>query len=428
MPKFTILEPMSTGDVIDRAVRLYRRNFIPVISIVAIPALLGYLSSLMFWYGYTTMLTGVVNPNARLSGDAVALLIIGGIGYPFSMYVLLLAVSGLSRSVGDHLMLGEPISFRRCVGVVRKRFGAITLLAVLCVVMLIVAYFVVSFVFAILILLIGVLAGATEAAKLPQWLTVTLISIVGLAAAAAMIFVVCVIIARLIFMPQVVMIEGEGAGGAIARAIRLGKGNWYKVGSIAFFAYFIWTSLFAALLFPILAGLYLSGEVGAEFYLSPTWSVLYTSCRDIASLLSLPVWIVAFTLLYFDSRVRKEAYDLELLAREVGPEFNWQPPVPTPLPAFSMPGAPDYQGSYVQTVGLGLAGWRPPVQPTPAPDELPPASSPEEEYRRKFEEAAASFAERDKQNVQPSTPVPDRTYCVNCGASLSGTELFCMQC
>src|SRR5262249_41369023 len=289
----------------------------------------------------------------------LAMLIAGSVGYPVSMFVLLAAVSGLARCVGDHVMLGEPITFRRCIGFVRKRFGSIVLLGLLYIMMLMVSYFVLVLVFTLLILLVGALGGATAAAHLPQWLTVTLISIIVLAAAVALIFVICAIVARVVFMPQVLMIEGEGAGGAVSRAMRLGKGNWYKVGSIAFFTYFLWASLFSALLLPILAGLYFSGEVPSEFYVSPTWSVLYTSCRDIASLLSLPVWVVSFTLLYFDSRVRKEAYDLELLAREVGPDFHWQPNVQTAAFGYPMGGAPTYQRTYVQTSPLGLAGWRP---------------------------------------------------------------------
>ena len=109
MASFTILEPMSTGDVIDRAVRLYRRNFTPLVAIAAVPTLIGYVVSLMFWYGYTTLLTGP-SSSGVVSVPAILMVAVGGLGYPVWMYVLLLTVSGLSRVVGDHLMLGEPIT------------------------------------------------------------------------------------------------------------------------------------------------------------------------------------------------------------------------------------------------------------------------------------------------------------------------------
>jgi hypothetical protein len=59
MSSFATLEPLSTGDLIDRAVRLYRKNFTPLISIAAVPTVIGYLVSLMFWNGYTGLITGV---------------------------------------------------------------------------------------------------------------------------------------------------------------------------------------------------------------------------------------------------------------------------------------------------------------------------------------------------------------------------------
>ena len=61
MPSFTILEPISTGDVIDRAVRLYRRNFTPLVAITAVPTLIGYVVSVMFWHGYTSLLTSTAS-------------------------------------------------------------------------------------------------------------------------------------------------------------------------------------------------------------------------------------------------------------------------------------------------------------------------------------------------------------------------------
>jgi hypothetical protein len=56
MPDFTILEPMSIGDIIDRSVRLYRRNFGSLLAVAAVPSLFGALSSTMLFYGYSELL------------------------------------------------------------------------------------------------------------------------------------------------------------------------------------------------------------------------------------------------------------------------------------------------------------------------------------------------------------------------------------
>ena len=426
MASFTILEPMSTGDVIDRAVRLYRRNFVPLVAIVAVPTVIGYVVSLMFWYGYTSLLTRASSTNA-LPVTALWMLGVGGLGYPVWAFAMLLTVSGLSRVVGDHLMLGEAISFRRCVEAVKRRLGAIVLMGLLSLALLFVVYIVLTIVLFVLILIVSLFIGVITAAKLPQWVTVVTLTITVVVAVAVSLLLICVVTARLIFLPQIVMIEGESAGNAISRAFRLGKGNWYRVAAIMLFSYFINISLLAALTLPVLFGLYLAGVLNSEFFISPAWSVLYTSFRDVSGLLSLPIWIVSFTLLYFDSRVRKEAYDIDLLAREINPGFYWQPQVQTSAFGYQMP--TQFQGrTFVQTSPLGLAGYRPPrTRVDTAPPDGPRAES--DELRDKFERAAESLAARHdrEQAVQDLNEVAG-AMCHSCGAPLVEGARFCMKC
>jgi hypothetical protein len=358
MPNFTILEPMSTGDVIDRAVRLYRRNFTPLVAIVSVPTLIGYIGSLMFWYGYTNLFLTTAKASAA-PGDAVWMLILGGLSYPAWLFALLLTISGLSRVVGDCVMMGEPITFRKCFSAVRRKIGDITVMGLLSLLILLGIYIALIMIVMLLFLIIGVVGSIVIAAHLPQWAVTLVMAIVGLAAIAAALIVVSLIFARVVFLPQVVMIEGQSAGAAIGRASRLGKGNWHRVGSIVLFTYFVSLSLMGALTLPVLATLYLLGMIGEDFFSSSTWNVFYISFKDLSSLLSLPIWIVSFTLLYFDSRVRKEAYDIELLAREVAPGFFWQP-APVPTGGFTP------NRAYVQTSPLGLSGWTPAAPVVPA--------------------------------------------------------------
>src|SRR5205085_11134335 len=146
-------------------------------------------------------------------------------------------------------------------------------------------------------------------------------------------------------------------GSALARAFRLGNGNWHRVLPIMLFTSFITASLLGAL--SIITGgiLYLAGFISEANMTGPLVSVLYTSFSEVSRMLALPIWIVSFTLLYFDNRVRKEAYDIELLAREVAPGYIWQAP-----PAFAGYYPPR---EYVQTGPLGLGGHYPPAPPQP---------------------------------------------------------------
>lgn len=406
MATFTILEPMSTGDVIDRAVRLYRRNFASLIGIVAIPTLVGYLSSLMFWHGYTSLLSAAMNASG-VGAESIVMLTLGSLGYPLYMFLLLATVAGLSRTVGDHLMMGESITLRKSLSAVWTRRGNIVLLALLLLAILIGLYVVFSIVIFALVLSGSVIAGVMSAARLPQWATITLVVILTLAFLAAAIFLFCQIVARVVFMPQVVMIEGESAGSALARAIRLGKGNWHRVGAILLFTYFVTLSMLSAMTLPVVAGLYLAGYSTTEFLMSPGWTIVYSSFSDIARLLSLPIWIVSFTLLYFDSRVRKEAYDLELLAREVAPGFYWQPTVPTPFGYATATSFAEGR-AWVQTSPLGLAGYG--REPRPAMSE---------------QVASADVGELVAGEATAEESVKS---CVECGAQLQSGAGFCMVC
>jgi hypothetical protein len=434
--KFTILEPMSTGDVIDRAVRLYRRNFTSLIAIVAVPTLIGYCISLMFWYGYANLVMNTVRPG-RVPADAVVMLVVGMIGYPVWMFTLLLTVCGVSRVVGDNLMMGEPVTFRRCFASVRGKLGSIIALGLLIMALMVVVYVAILFVMFGLILFIGLIGGLIASMHLPQWAIIFLVVLASLAVIAAALFAVSFILARIVFMPQVLMIEGESPGSALGRAFKLGKGNWYRVLAIIMFTYFITFSLLGAL--SIITGviLYFAGFIATADLSNPIWNILYTSFRDISSMLSLPIWIISLTLLYFDSRVRKEAYDIELLAREVAPGYVWQ----APQPVFAGYYAPR---QYVQTGPLGLGGYYPPAPPPQAVPMMPSVPPVEptfepiqgahgDELRTRFEQAARSISEdqpidgaNEAEAIPPASPTP--AWCKVCGNQPEPGSRFCGRC
>ena len=227
---------MSTGDVIDRAVRLYRRNFTPLIAIAAVPTLIGYAVGMMFYYGYANAVLNAARPG-EASSDAVAMMLLGLAGYPVWGLILLLTVCGLARAVGDNLMLGEPITFRRCFASVRGKFGSIILLGLIMIALMVGLYVVAIGVLFALALIITLVAGLIVAMHLPQWAIVILVVMISLIVLAAGLFVLSFILARVVFLPQVLMIEGETVGSALGRAFRLGKGNWNRVLAIMLFAF-----------------------------------------------------------------------------------------------------------------------------------------------------------------------------------------------
>ena len=184
--------------------------------------------------------------------------------------------------------------------------------------------------------------------------------------------------------------------------------------------------MLAAFALPVLAGLYLSGMLSAEFFASPTWSVLYTSFGQLSNLLSLPIWIVSFTLLYFDSRVRKEAYDLDLIAREINPGFYWEPPArPGPF-GYQVSTSPASNRSPVQTSPLGLAGYN----PRPEPGSASTAGPQPNVADRSPDEFHVEDPNRGSESGEVTT-VSEQTRsqtCGTCGAVLLPEASFCMNC
>jgi hypothetical protein len=95
--------PMSAGDIIDLAVRIYRRQALPLLQIVLLPSLISYAGMIIFSIGFSNFST--------LRGDRrvllTSLLIIGGAGlYLLGKAVFYAVLGGASRSF-FHYLLGQ---------------------------------------------------------------------------------------------------------------------------------------------------------------------------------------------------------------------------------------------------------------------------------------------------------------------------------
>src|SRR5581483_4319981 len=211
-----VLEPISTGDIIDRSVRLYRKNFGTLVLIVALPSILAYAGTLMSAYGY---LTSVINPSA--SAVSFLNIIMMLVGY-FIVYVIwpfmyLMMVSGLVRAVADHIMLGNAITLRGTISLIKGRIGHLILAGLLMFVLSAVALFALYIVVAIFAILFAFIFGAMGSA-LPSWLAGTIITIFVIALIVGIIIVGLAVVARLMFVPHAIMIEGLNAGAALGRS------------------------------------------------------------------------------------------------------------------------------------------------------------------------------------------------------------------
>src|SRR5437588_2324268 len=113
------LAPLGAGDLIDRAVRLYRRHFLTLIRIAAPPVLVSAVGSTITTITFREF-------TATSSGMRLAVfvllwlagVVIIGCGSLFSIIVM----GGATRNLVAHLLWDEPVSMRTTYRAVKSRF------------------------------------------------------------------------------------------------------------------------------------------------------------------------------------------------------------------------------------------------------------------------------------------------------------------
>src|SRR5262249_50709841 len=137
-----ILAPMSAGDIIDRAIRIYRRNFLALLRIAIAPSLVAYAGSILISLGMR---------NATLSqGDARIVLTVlmvasGSLFWVIGKAAFYAVLGGSSRSLVAHFFEGKPILARDVYRAVRERvwslIGATLMVGLMMVGVMMIAYF-----------------------------------------------------------------------------------------------------------------------------------------------------------------------------------------------------------------------------------------------------------------------------------------------
>ena len=108
------LAPLGAGDLIDRAVRFYRRNFWTLAAIAAPPVVAGTAVSVAWTFATRSAFGGAGAPSGDLERLSYYLFVwLGSLFIWFTEAALTLSVmGGASRSFVRHLLFGEPVTFR----------------------------------------------------------------------------------------------------------------------------------------------------------------------------------------------------------------------------------------------------------------------------------------------------------------------------
>jgi len=312
------LVPFGAGDLIDRAVRLYRRHLLVLIRIAAPPVFISACGSVLWtisWRGFFATPSDLAFVIYVFVSIAAMVLIIGG--HIFSLLVM----GGASRNLVMHLLSNEPVLARTTYAAVRSRFWSLLGASFLMLMWLGLAFGVAFFGWYFVVIFVSV--GAFFLARwAPVWMS-AIVGVIGfLGASALALWLFFFMVGRIAYVPQVMLVEGKRVFESMGRSFSLARGNVRRLMAMTLFITFATYSALMILVIPLgfygyLNGIDPSPWNGNEW---PIWYAIgYSVLEPLSAILLAPVWMLGLSLLYVDERVRHEGYDIELMAaRQLG--------------------------------------------------------------------------------------------------------------
>jgi hypothetical protein len=288
---------MSTGEILDRTFNLYRNNFVLFAGIAVVPPALMLVVQLI----QAGMVATPSHPRAASAGFAAA----GGIGMMLGIlaYLVGLAVAHAATVFAvSAVHLERTTTIGESYGRVKGRYGRVVWVVIQTGLRALWPAIV-------LFIIAGIAAGVMKVAK---------------GGAASVVFGLAVFLASIAFVVGMVLyfryalavaacvLEDIKASAAIKRSVFLSAGCRGQIFVIYFLMGIVSTVVMWVFMIPaaLLAAAIARG--------SPAVATLFTGLAGfLAGTLAGPIATIALSLVYFDQRVRKEAFDLQLMMAAV---------------------------------------------------------------------------------------------------------------
>lgn len=281
------LQPLSMSQLLDRAIRLYRKNFLIFIGIVAVAQIPATAVNMIGLWLAPAPEIPVFDPSGSITDFWLQIAQSSGFGNnPWvwtgrlvTLLLVQLATAAMTKAVAENY-LGHKIGLfdaYRKIG----RSGFTLFLALFLSFFFIVALFV-------------------------WWIFVP---ILGWFTGLGMIFFFSLVVLQLI--APVIVLEKRSAFDAIQRAWDLARRRiWWLIG------FMLLLGLFSQLVVtgPALLSVFIINSVVGSSINVTTSSLIQQVISLLLNLIYLPLQLTCVTLLYFDVRVRTEGFDLALLA------------------------------------------------------------------------------------------------------------------
>jgi hypothetical protein len=305
---------MSTSQVLDRTFSLYRQNFVLFAGITAFPPallLIGQLLLLLVTRPFDQ--TGAVSPGnpakfGAIMGGAIlgglVLLVVFMVGYAFAAGATVYAVS--------RVHLGYPTTIAESYRLIRPHLGnilGIVILVGLCVF----AVIFVGALFFIVPLVIGV-AGGGRSGLAAAGVAGALIGFLMIVAGS--IFAIY-LSAKLSLSVPACVLENLGVVDSMKRSWNLSEGTVFRLILVSILAAVIAWILGMVLSIPYFVGIAFMVSKKDPSVMLPFVAWQYVA-EFLARALAGPIGTIAAALIYYDQRVRKEAFDLQLMMQAIG--------------------------------------------------------------------------------------------------------------
>jgi hypothetical protein len=335
------LKPLDLGDLLDTTFRLYRNNFLTFLGIAAllqIPMLVLQLLTGIFLNRAvsTDMLRLMSEFSAFDPGtDSFADLPMGnfaaylGISFLLALLQLIVVqqlVNGALANATSRRYMAQPISMMEAYHIGSSQIVALIVAGLI---VYIITGFIVSVVFGCglfgFIFTMGTFVqqvGVGDGIGIIPFILIALIFFGVLTLFTCTLLIVAFVAIRLLFVPQAIVIEKKGVIDSLQRSWQLVRGSFWRVFGIVIVISLLIQTL---ILVPTSS---LSAGIGFVFSTPETFVIRQSLLTIISYLLQtvvLPFNLIAYTLLYYDLRVRKEGYDLQLRVAKIPSTYQPQP-------------------------------------------------------------------------------------------------------
>jgi len=293
------LRPMGIGEILDGAVRLYRQNFLlffGVTAVVHVPLtlLMMYLTSEK-QYEMVMLLPEMAQSNGSPDAALDVLRRMIGILGSLVLYSAPLQLVFQPMATGALLIAAN----RRLQGQPTTILGAYSALWTL------------------------------------FWGFFVAVLLAGLAWALGLFFCIApgVIVAIMFALTaEAAIVERRGGTRAIGRAVELARNEWGKIFLLGLILWvliwvFSWgTNQLSELIFGV--------DIDDPDSVTITGIAITTFVAGLTQILTIPFWGVAWLMLFYDVKVRKEGYDIEVMAKALEQAL---PPAEPPAPGGDLP-------------------------------------------------------------------------------------------